>query len=170
MRRALLILPVAAVVIAAFLLVDGRGAAQTGGGVAPDLTPVVRKIAGGKPTKFGDSVKAKPGDLVQFRALVRNYKSAGGGKIQLTIDRGPAKELSAGFSAAGGTAKQVKVTSSSGEKIALGTLRFNCVAPPTFCPVKFKQPGDQWKGSYTAPSTNDFAIFSATVVKASERP
>ncbi len=167
--RALLTLVAIAVIAAtSTLLIGGRGEAQTGGGVAPELKPVVRKIANGKPSKFGDSVKAKVGDLVQFRVLVSNYNSVGGAKIDFAIDRGPGKRLSASASSGGGTANKVSITSSTGDPIAFGTLRFNCVAPPTFCPVKFRNPGDQWQGSYNAPGTADFAIFSATVV--ADRP
>jgi hypothetical protein len=169
-RSRVLLTLVAIAVIAATstLLLGGSGEAQTGGGVAPQLKPVVRKIADGKPSKFGDSVKAKVGDLVQFRVLIANYKSVGGSTIDFTIDRGPGKQLSASASSGGGTANKVSITSSTGDPIAFGTLRFNCVAPPTFCPVKFRKPGDQWRGSFKAPSTNDFAIFSATVV--ADRP
>jgi hypothetical protein len=152
------------------LLLGGSGAAQTGGGVAPELNPVVRKISNGKPSKFGDTVKAKVGDLVQIRVLVANYPSVGGATIQIAIDRGPGKALSASASSGGGAAKKASITSSTGDPIAFGTLRFSCVAPPTFCPVKFRKPGDQWRGSYKAPSSNDFAIFSATVVEPADRP
>ncbi|MEA2169213.1 MAG: hypothetical protein QOF76_2513 [Solirubrobacteraceae bacterium] len=169
-RALVSLVAVALIAVTSTLLLSGRGEAQTGGGVAPDLTPVVRKISNGKPSKFGDSVKAKVGDLVQFRIIVANYKSVGGAKIGLALDRGPAKSLSASASSGGGASKRVSITSSTGDAIALGTLRFNCVAPPTFCPVKFRKPGDQWRGSYTAPATNDFAIFSATVVKPADRP
>jgi hypothetical protein len=167
----MIVVAAVSVIAAATLLLGGDpGAAQRRSGAAPDLSLVVRTIANGKATTFAQTAKAKPGDLVQLRVLVRNYKSSGGSRIALAVDRGPSKQLSASVSSGGGAPKGVSVSSASGDAIALGTLRFNCVAPPTFCPVKFTKPGKQWRGSYTAPSTNDFAIFTATVVKPADRP
>jgi hypothetical protein len=161
---------VATIALIAMLLHGDRGVAQSGGGVAPDLDHMVRKIADRKPTKFGATVKAKPGDLVQFLVLVRNYKTVAGSRLNLEIDRGPANELHASVATGGRVPQRVTVRSATGAQIALGTLRFSCVAPPTFCPVKFRAPSDRWQGSYEVPRIRDGAVFTATVVEPSKRP
>jgi hypothetical protein len=169
-RTLLVLAAVTTIALISAMSSGGSGAAQTGGGVAPDLAPVVRLLANGTAGDFGQRVSAKPGDLVQFRVLVRNYNVTAGRSVQLEIDRGPAKTLSAVVSSAGVSPRTVSVTGKSGDAIAFGILRFDCAAPPTFCPVQFRKPGDEWRASYILPDDNIFAIFSATVVEPTDRP
>jgi hypothetical protein len=173
-RRAGRLIAVCAAGALALVLVlsfGGRGAAQTTAGAQPDVIQTVRVIKDRKAGEFGQSVEAEPGTLVQFYVRVRNYQEVEGQAMKIDVDRGPGRSLVSAAGGEGGTPQRVTVRGAGGKKIALGVLRFNCVAPPTtFCPVRFK-PGDaRWRGSYALPRSRLGAIFTATVVEPSEQP
>jgi len=153
------------------LAFGGTGAAQSGSAAAPEVIHTVRLLADGKVGDFGGDVTAKPGQSVQFRVQVRNFEAAAGEKLAIDFERAPGRELTAAAAPPGGQARSVTVRSAGEQPIALGVLRFNCVAPPeSFCPVAFQPGKARWRGSYEVPDSKAAAIFTATVVEPSEQP
>jgi hypothetical protein len=117
---------------------NGAPMPPQGGGANPELRTQVRVVSDGEPGEFGRSTAAESGDLVQVAVEVVNLEQAQGGRLRITIPRGPGESLDVTSRPLEGTAggSQAEVTSAGDGDVQLGELRWGCLAPPEgFCPV-----------------------------------